>query len=254
MYPFYDTLTAPKAEGLTARLYARMRPVRRLIPIPQHTFFPLLYELYLIGVRLTSRGAPRRFHGQRDLLINLGAGDQGLPGWVNVDIFAAPGVTCRYDCRKRLPFPDDSARGIFCEHFLEHLDYSEEVPHFLSECRRVLQPGGVLRVLVPDAGRYLLAYAQGGWEELAHLRPLDAGQVDAHFQFPYRTRMELVNMVFRQGHQHRFAYDVETLAFVLRRYGFRQVIRQDYRVSLLPELAIDQEVRASESLVVEAVK
>lgn len=254
MYPFYDELTVPRAESFTARLYRLVRPIRWLIPIPLHTFFPLLYELYLLWMRLTTLSTPRRFRGRSDLLVNLGAGDTGRPGWINVDIFRAPGVNCRYDCRRRLPFADGSVRGIFCEHFLEHLDYSEEVPRFLSECRRVLQPGGVLRVVVPDAGRYLKAYCQAGWKALARLRPLEAGRVDYYYKFPYRTRMELINMIFRQGHQHKYAYDYETLEFVLLRYGFSRVIQQQYGQSLLPELALDREDRAAESLYVEAIR
>jgi len=253
-YPFYGDLVTPKPDGITHTLYRAVRPFRRLIPIPLHTFFPLLYELYLIFVRLSALGTPRRFHDQRDLLVNLGSGSSGRPGWVNVDIFKASGVTCRIDCRKKLPFADNSVRGILCEHFLEHIDYSEELPHFLSECHRVLQPGGVLRIIVPDAGRYLRAYADDDWDELARLRPLEKGHFDPHFKFAYRTRMELINMVFRQGHHHKFAYDSETLAFVLRRYGFEQIVQQQFRQSILPELAIDSPERASESLTIEAIK
>lgn len=254
MYPFYDELRIPRADSITRRLYDVVRPFRRLIPIPLHTAFPLLYEVYLVLLRLASRGASRRWRGQTGLLVNLGVGGSGKPGWVNVDIFPAPGVNCLYDCRKHLPFANNAVRGIFCEHFVEHLDYSEELPHFLSECRRVLQPGGVLRIIVPDAGRYLRAYAAGDWDALAALRPLEAGRTDVHFKFAYRTRMELINMIFRQGHHHKYAYDLETLAFVLRRYGFAHVVRQQFGHSLLPVLAIDRAERAPESLYVEAVK
>lgn len=254
VYPFYDELRVPRADSITRKLYDAIRPLRRLIPIPLHTFFPLLYEIYLVFLRLASLGEPRRWREQAGLLVNLGSGGNGKPGWVNVDIFPAAGVNCLYDCRKKLPFASNSVRGIFCEHFVEHLDYTEELPHFLSECRRVLQPGGVLRIIVPDAERYLRAYAADDWAALAALRPLEAGRVDAHFNFAYRTRMELINMILRQGHHHKYAYDLETLAFVLRRYGFAHVVRQQFGHSLLPELAIDWTERASESLYVEAVK
>ncbi|NJO06324.1 MAG: methyltransferase domain-containing protein [Chloroflexaceae bacterium] len=165
-----------------------------------------------------------------------------------------PGITCVYDCRKHLPFPDGSVRGIFCEHFFEHLDYTEEVPIFLSECARVLQPGGVLRLIVPDVERYLRAYLADGWQALSAIRPLDDQHTDFFLGCRYNTKMEFINTMFRQGHEHKFGYDYETLAFVLRRYGFRQVVRQSFEVSLRPELAIDQAVRASESLYVEAVR
>lgn len=253
MYPFYDELRVPKP-GVTRIAYQFIRPMRRLIPIPLHTFLPLLFELYLALLRLLTIATPVRFRGRRDLLINLAAGSNGRHGWVNVDIFPWSGINCLYDCRRRLPFADNSARGIFCEHFLEHLDYTEEVPAFLSECRRVLRPGGVLRLVVPDAGRYLQAYGEPGWQSLARMRPLDDGHRDAAFRVRYRTKMELVNMVFRQGPHHRYAYDYDTLEFLLCRYGFSHVHRQEFARSLMEELSIDWAQRSTESLYVEAVK
>jgi predicted SAM-dependent methyltransferase len=235
---------------------AQMTGLRKLAYtlVPRHTLFPFWLELHTTWMRLRTRRAYRQYMHARDLLVNLGAGDQGKPGWVNVDAVRSPGINCVYDCRTALPFPDDSVRGIFCEHFFEHLDYTEEVPSFLTACHRVLQPGGVLRLIVPDAERYLRAYCEGGWQELDRLRQLDAQHADPVFQCVYNTRMELINMVFRQGHQHKFAYDYETMAFLLRRYGFTRVEQQRFGVSLRPELSIDRADRASESLYVEAVK
>ncbi len=69
-----------------------------------------------------------RYKDASDLLVNLGAGNKGKPGWVNVDSYPFTGINCVYDCRKHLPFPDESVKGIFCEHFFEHIDYTEEVP------------------------------------------------------------------------------------------------------------------------------
>ena len=46
----------------------------------------------------------------------------------------------------------------------EHIEPREELPRFLGDCHRALEPGGVLRIIVPDAERYLQAYCQGGLE------------------------------------------------------------------------------------------
>ncbi len=237
------------------RYLARARGIKRLLfwLLPRHTGFPFWLELQTTVLRLRTRGMPRRYRTARDLWLNLGAGDKGRTGWINVDIYPLCGVNCVYDCRKQLPFPDGSARAIFCEHFFEHLDYTEEVPCFLSECRRVLQPDGVLRLIVPDTERYLHAYAQGGWEPLRRLRSMGSDNYDTHLRTTYHTRMELVNAVFRQGHEHKFAYDYETLAFVLHHAGFRQVCRQQFGISQLSGLAIDLPERAPESLYVEAI-
>jgi predicted SAM-dependent methyltransferase len=211
-----------------------------------YTEFPLLLR------RLRGSRVRRQFKSADNLLVNVGAGSQGKPGWVNVDGWKQPSINCLYDCRKDLPFPDESVRGIFCEHFFEHIDYLEEAPYFLSDCRRVLKRGGVLRLIVPDAERYLRAYCKGGWEELTMLRGLDANHRD--FYGRYNTPIELVNFVFRQGHEHQFAYDFETLEFVLAQNGFSEIVRQQYNRSVMPEVCLDQAYRASESLYVDARK
>ena len=228
------------------------RMIDRMIPV--HVLRPLGFELRMLTVRARSRNIHRRFANQSDLLVNIGSGTRGQPGWINLDGFAGPNVTCRVDIRRRLPFADGSVRGIFSEHSFEHLDYIEEVPRFLRECFRVLKPGGVTRIIVPDAGKYLCAYAHGGWEALAAIRPLYDQRNDHYFHFRYNTPMELINVVFRQGYEHKFAYDFETLSIVLRRSGFDKVIRQAYGTSIDPALAIDFEERASESLYVDAIK
>ncbi len=245
IYPRYGQ-RIQNATGFKRLLYKWM-------PIPLHTYFPLRVELRMLWVRLISRHVYRRYMHAKNLLVNIGCGSKGKQGWVNVDIFKHPGVNCIYDCRKQLPFPDESVRGIFCEHFFEHIDYTEEVPMFLSECHRVLQPNGVIRIIVPDAEKYLKGYFEG-WDALKDIRPLKENHQDFYFGGRYNTKMELINVSFRQGYQHRFLYDAETLIFVLKRYGFSQVHHQGYNKSVMPELLIDQVFKASESLYVEGVK
>lgn len=244
IHPFYGRRMA-EASGV-------YRLATRLLPL--HTLLPLLAELRLAWVRWTSRHAAAQYAQLTDQLINLGSGGRGHPGWINVDVCPAPGVTCLFDCRKRLPFADNTARGIYTEHFFEHIDYTEEAPYFLAECRRVLQPGGVLRIVVPDAAKYIRAYCEAGWEAISRVRGLDATRFDPYAECRYHTKMELLNEVFRQAYEHKFAYDFETLAFLCTTYGFTRVVQQEYGRSLLAELCIDQERRQSESLYVEAVK
>jgi predicted SAM-dependent methyltransferase len=222
--------------------------------IPVHTYTPLRFELQLAATRLRSGSVAQRYRGASDLLVNVGAGSSGRPGWINVDAFPAANVDCVYDCRKELPFPDGSVRGLFSEHFFEHLDYREEAPHFLAACVRVLQPGGVLRLVVPDIELYLRAYTEGGWDRLSQIRQLDASHREPGIDTPYNTRLEVVNEVMRQGAEHKYGYDFETLDHGLRRAGFSQVIRQSFQRSALPELAIDRPERVSESLYVDAIK
>jgi predicted SAM-dependent methyltransferase len=223
--------------------------------IPRHAYHPFISELRIALRRLfTSPSRVRRkYRDLRDLRVNIGCGLSAKPEWVNLDFFPFPGVNCLHDCRRGLPFSDDSVKCIFTEHFFEHIDYIEEVPFFLSECYRVLKPGGVIRIIVPDAEKYLRAYCAEGWEEIARIRPLLPDHTDGDGS-RYNTKMEVVNAVFRRYFEHKYAYDFSTLEFVLRRYGFCDVQRQSFGKSVEAELSIDKADRATESLYVEAVK
>jgi predicted SAM-dependent methyltransferase len=161
-----------------------------------------------------------------------------------------------WDCRYGLPFSDDAVAAIYAEHVFEHLDPETEVIPFLSECLRCLRTGGAFRVVVPDAGAYLRAYGRS-WEPLAAMRPLAGtatGWRDQRLPHVYRTQMQLINVVFRQGYEHKYAYDEETLVLTLREAGFARVIPQRFGVSIDPEMAPDSESRRTESLYVDAVK
>jgi predicted SAM-dependent methyltransferase len=187
----------------------------------------------------------RRTPGQ---LVNVACGPQVLSGFLNLDANdRIPGVT-PWDCRRALPLDEGAAAGIRVEHFVEHLEPREELPRFLEAAHRALQPGGVLRVVVPDAGRYLEAYCR------PDLTGFTALSVPDPFPHDLPTRMDVVNHVFHQWSEHRWGYDFETLADRLRRAGFRTVTRTAYQHSLDPRLACDRSVHAPYSLYVDAQK
>jgi predicted SAM-dependent methyltransferase len=189
-----------------------------------------------------------RLRTARDVLLNVGCGPDPFDGFVNIDLFTvAPGVL-EWDCRRSLPLASGSARGIRAEHFFEHLEVDEEVPAFLSDAWRVLQPGGVLRLIVPDTRRFLAAYLaddRAGFDALAVPNPFPA-------DLP--TRLDIVNHVFHQREEHRWAYDVDTLANRLERAGFVDVQQMSYRRSLDPALAADLIQHSPYSLYVDARK
>lgn len=112
-------------------------------------------------------------------LVNLGSSAQVAPGWNNVDFswlvrLGRHRRLCRllnrvgllnqaryerilrldahgicWDLRRGIPFPDWTFDGVYHSHVLEHID-RDDAPGFLRECFRVLKPGGLLRVVVPD--------------------------------------------------------------------------------------------------------
>jgi predicted SAM-dependent methyltransferase len=140
-----------------------------------------------------------------------------------------------------------SCEGIHVEHFFEHLAPKDERPRFLSECRRCLQEGGILRIVVPDAELYVRAYSAAGWDDLNRV---SCGGVAPEQVF--RTKMEALNHVFLQEAEHYGGYDAETLGLVLSETGFRDVMRTSWRQGTFPGGPIDRELHRPYSLYFEA--
>ena len=229
--------------------------IYKVFPIIPKTNLAIGQKLYAKRLKQNEGKTRAQLAGKTNIYANIGCGDAGLPGdWVNIDFSLYNNVTHTFDCRKNLPFADNSVKGIFCEHFFEHIDYFTEVPYFLADCYRSLQPGGTLRIIVPDAERYLKGYCADGWDILKATRPLDDNLMDGLMGIQYQTKMQLVNEVFRQGGEHKFAWDFETMKLVMNKAGFSKVFKMEYLKSHDAKLEIDQLVRKPESLYVEAVK
>ncbi len=189
----------------------------------------------------------RQLKSQRDLMVNVGCGPFGLPGWVNLDLFQHPNLTLATDCRRSLPLADQSCAGIHVEHFFEHLEHRHECPAFLHECYRCLSPTGVVRIIVPDAGMYARAYAEPGWEGMNRIMLGESKPEDV-----FRFKMDVLNWVFHQGSEHYGGYDAELLEHVLREAGFSRVKQCAWREGDFPGGPIDRELHRPYSLYFEA--
>lgn len=174
----------------------------------------LRWDLYFIQLRLRNaltgqRGRIRKFlRGmQEPKFLNLGSGPRGIDDghWVNIDGFPDKNVHFLLDFNRGLPFPDQTFSGVFCEHVVEHFTLADGEA-LAREVHRVLRPGGVFRIIVPDAEWVLRSYFDG----------TIVGQRRG------QTRMEGVNSYFRQRYDHQFLYDAETMIAMLRRAGFAE--------------------------------
>jgi predicted SAM-dependent methyltransferase len=247
---------------ITLMRLMRRHGIRKTIELIMAKAVPIyLIEQVIVEVRFatkrmfTARSVRRTLVSQNGRRVNIGCGTNPIQGWINLDVIPHSGVYF-WDCRSGLPFFDSSIAAIYSEHFFEHLDFYTEAHPFLRECLRCLQPRGVLRIVVPDAGAYLRAYS-GPWEQLADMRPLyctPEGWRDRWLGQIYQTKMQFMNAIFRQGYEHKYAYDEETLVFVMREAGFADVVVQQFGMSIDPKMASDSYERRTESLYVEGVK
>jgi predicted SAM-dependent methyltransferase len=226
-----------------------------ILPVNRRAFDIWRHEWRAFRTRTLNAVSPayhqrvRQLRGQRHLSVNIGSGGKGLPGWVNVEIMPMADTTLCLDIRRPLPLADGSVARLLAEHVIEHVDFRDELPVMLGDWYRVLEPGGTVRIVVPDAKRYLEAYVCGEPERWHAL-----GWDPARLPYGLFTPMHVINHVFHQGGEHLFAYDFETLSWALGRAGFTTIAQTRYQVSRDPQLAIDQANHAPYSLYVEAIK
>jgi predicted SAM-dependent methyltransferase len=245
-----------KAET-TSRVTKRSMPKTLLLRMAQ-TLFPdrqfvsiLKYELSLLTISIYSKLSPFEWakrisrRNTTDLKINIGNGPFKHQGWLNLDCsISLKQDVAACDLRRKWPLRSGSAKYIFSEHVFEHFAYPDEIGHVLKECYRILKPGGVLRVIVPDAERYLRAYAD---DDEGFVREV-GGDV--------ASKLSVVNVMMRENGFHKYAYDYGELESVLRNAGFRKVTRSELKASSHDELNLDfnDPQRDLVSLYAEAVK
>ena len=140
-----------------------------------------------------------------------------------------------------LPFPDRSARFIYCALALEHFYYEQHALAIAKDVRRVLANDGVFRVVVPDIERYVRAYAAGDEEFFAKHRSFWEWAKHMHTPMDYLQGMSGTGMGRGPGgfFDHKMGYDFDTLARLLRTAGFARVERREYMQSDHVELRID---------------
>ena len=172
--------------------------------------------------------------------LHWGCGKVTPAGWINSDLKPGPGVDIAGDILDGLPCEDDSIDYISSQHALVELKIYDQIAA-LSELRRVLKPGGVLRLCLPDLDRAIAAY-QNGQREYFHIWDWDtvAGNFITHVLWYNLTCTPIT---------YEFAEEL------LKKAGFSGVIRVGYRQTASPHPEIvELDGRPAESFYVEATK
>ena len=92
-------------------------------------------------------------------LVNIGCGSVFHPDWLNLDVLPLAKEVQSYDIRETLPFLSQEIDVCYSSHVLEHLS-REQAKSFLIDCDRVLKPGGIIRLVVPDLEMIARNYLQ----------------------------------------------------------------------------------------------
>ena len=182
-----------------------------------------------------------------------------------------------YNLATGIPFDSDSVDAVYHSHMLEHLDRNV-AERFLMEVKRVLKPGGIHRIVVPDFEKASRAY-------VAHIASCEANPIESDNHDSYIARLLeqsvrregsgtsqqnslrrfFENLVLgdarRRGETHQWMYDRINLRAKLLKFGYSDVHVQDYDKSLIPnwnEYGLDLDVNGNqykpESLYIEARK
>lgn len=182
-----------------------------------------------------------------------------------------------YDLSKGIPFATDSVDAVYHSHLLEHFD-RDVAEKFLYEVKRVLKKGGVQRIVVPDMERLCKKYLEH--ISICEIDPSECAGHELYIakiieqcvrkeaygtskQGPLQRWIEniLLGDARKRGETHQCMYDKISLSTLLSKIGFRKVVIQDYKTSLIPDwndykLDVNDEGNEykPDSLYIEAVK
>jgi SAM-dependent methyltransferase len=185
--------------------------------------------------------------------LNLGCGDTAPANWHNYDssfhaqLIKWPAVyrlakrfglvsgavwptNVRFlSLSKRLPWPNGSVDCVYASHVFEHLDIKTR-DKFLREALRVLRPGGVLRLVVPDLLYHARKYANTASDTSSRAEEF---LYVMNLSLPEREGLvkRIYNLMMGYPSVHKHMYDAATLSRMVAQYGFIDGQFFDYGVS-----------------------
>lgn len=174
--------------------------------------------------------------------LQIGCGKFPRPGWINTDNKVRPGIDCVADLRGDLPFAGGTFDYAAAIHVLPHIPLAGLAPA-LARIRRVLKPGGVLRLALPDLERAIAAFQR---RDAAYFAVPDS-------QWKSLGAKLVAQIVWHNDIRTPFTFDLAAEA--LEKAGYGAVARCAFREthSRHPEI-VELDNREGESFFVEATK
>jgi len=146
-----------------------------------------------------------------EIKLHIGCGNKYIPGFTHIDIRELPHVDYVTSADKLTMFEDNTVDLIYACHILEHFS-RDEFETVLIEWYRILKPGGILRLAVPDFERWAEIYL--ATKDLQ----LILGSIVGGQDYP--------------GNMHHMIFDFHLLSTVLATIGFKNIHRYDWRQTI----------------------
>jgi predicted SAM-dependent methyltransferase len=155
--------------------------------------------------------------------LHIGCGRNVLAGWLNTDYDPKSPVVMRLDATQKFPFEKETFDYIFSEHVIEHFSYWDGLK-MLTECVRVLQTSGKIRISTPDLA-FLIDLTKPNKSDLqrAYIKSFTSGA-------PIDNEVFVINS-FMRNWGHKFIYDENTLRGAMTIAGFKKITKCDLHES-----------------------
>jgi len=160
-----------------------------------------------------------------------------------------------HDLRRPLPFPDNSMVAVYSSHTLEHL-YLSQAQALLGECFRVIIPGGIIRIVVPDLKAIIdeymdakrLDHEASPTMSAPHVAPADRVNQRLLMRQTTPPTGNLLSRMYQCSqdfHSHKWMYDAGSLSYYMSLAGFVDVQEMMCCCSKITDI---QQIETSERL------